>query len=272
MIKDCCPQVRAIAIFEALSTFDHEFLAEAGPSGSHQRDEYIQAMISRPLTAQTKKLGTTFVRSMTALTEIFNSDPPLPERISSSVAELFERSLMPEVIHGFLRNTNVKVWITHCEIYCAILDLLRYMIEGGFGGIMAVPLRRVEVSCGLKEWVWGRGEIVWVSEFGSEREREKEREEEQERKGRDMWRGQLRGGAEKPVGVVEKGEKGQEMGVEEVRCASAVPLKNLIMGLETHNGSLLELLDKVTFAPTVVKLNALSDGISQLVLGQVLGI
>lgn len=284
VIKDCCPQIRAIAIFEALSLFDREFLAEAGSgSGSRERDEFVQAMISKPINAQSRKLEASFVKSMSVLTEVFKSDCPFPSSsplssgsfsLSSDVAECFERSLMPEVIRGFLRNTNVKDWITHSEIYTAILDLLRYMFEGGFGDVvMDVPLRRVEKSCGLGEWMLGRGEIVWISEDESE---DKERED-REKKG-EISRGQLRGGAEKPVDdtrvyvhdtytPAECSETGKRR-----KSALAVPLKSLIMDLETHRGSLWEFLDRVSFTPTVVKLNMLCDGISQLLLGQVLGI
>ncbi len=282
MIKECCPQIRAIAVFEALSTFDHEFLLATGVGGGksqqlpvRQREEYIQAMITRAST-QSKKLEMTLVKCMDALTEVFKVDSfassPCSTStststvdISTNIAALFERSLMPEVIHAFLRNTTVKDWITHSETYCSILELLRYMTEGVVGGrVMAAGLRKIQRSCGLKEWMWGCGEIVWVEEGGdSVAEREKE-------KVMVMYRGQLKGGAEggsNPKIVERRAEQNDK---REGTRAAAAPLKSLMNGLETHRGSLLEFLAKVSFPSTVAKLNELCDGISYLVLGQVL--
>jgi hypothetical protein len=292
-------------------------------------------LISKPVGVQTKRLEGVFVKCMSVLVDVFTSSlssssskrsstkrktvslkKKTKKLLASSFPTHFERSLMPEIIHLYLSNTNVKDWITHSEMYTAILDLLRYMFEEGFGeGVMDVGLRRIERSCGLREWLLANnnkrgGEMMhmWVL-VREEMERAK-KEMERVRKG-GMSRGLLRGGAEeREEGLVdsgsaaavdvssstssvtttttttdkkEKNKKSEEVEVEtEVKkvmvirekgiAATMVPLKSLIMGLETQRTSLLEVLDKVTFMPTVVKLNMLCDGISQLVLGQVLGI
>ncbi|EKM84327.1 hypothetical protein AGABI1DRAFT_52221, partial [Agaricus bisporus var. burnettii JB137-S8] len=116
-------------------------------------------------------------KAMTVITEIFKTSDcqPFPSSSPSSIAlcfevvEFFEHSLLAEVIRAFLDSTNVRDWITHSTTYAVMLDLLRYMLEGGstsICGIMDVQLRRIERSCGLGEWILGRGEIDWVSEGG----------------------------------------------------------------------------------------------------------
>lgn len=275
IIHDCCPQVRAIAVFEALSAFDEAYLAEinGGPqTGNAEREYFIKDLVSKPIGSQARRFEAVFVKCMNVLIEVFTS--PSTSSHSSAFASQFERSLMPEVIHLYLENTNVKDWITHSDVYAVILDLLRYMFEAGFGeDVMDVELRKVGESKGVREWLLaGRGEMVgWVVRGGDEKAM---------KENGDMSRGMLKGGAEKAVDgapahvetsvvVIETNDK-EEMVKEYI--ATMEPLKTLIIGLETHRTSLLEVLDRVTFVPTVEKLNVLCDGISQLVLGQVLGI
>jgi len=180
----------------------------------------------------------------------------------------FEHSLMPEVVRFYLENTSVKDWITHSDLYTAILDLLRYMFEAGFGeGVLDVGLRRVDESQGLRKWLLvGEETMRWV----------RRTKDEKDVRGGEMSRGMLKGGAEGVISTrknetVSSAVMAAEVNEQEYAMMMG-PLKSLIMGLEMHRTSLLELLDKVMFMPTVEKLNVLCDGISQLVLGQVLGI
>lgn len=155
-------------------------------------------------------------------------------------------------------------------------------VVGGGGKVMAVGLRKIERSCGLKEWMWGCGEIVWVVDDDKKEQEEGGEEGSLNReKVEVVYRGQLRGGAEKvsspsATTTTTSNSKMVESKSEEVESdhkragGTAVPLKSLMNELETHRGSLLEFLAKVSFVPTVTKLNALCDGISYLVLGQVL--
>lgn len=275
IINDCCSRVRAIAVFEALSAFDEAYLAEV--NGGHkanyvEREAFIKDLISKPVGLQARRLEMVFVRCMNLLVDVFTCTPPSSSKFfSMTFVEHFEHSLMPEVVRFYLENTSVKDWITHSDSYTAILDLLRYMFEAGFGeGVLDVGLRRVDESQGLRKWLLvGEETMRWVRRV----------KDEKDVRGGEMSRGMLKGGAEGVVDAFSSTRKNETVSsavAAEVNnqdyAVMMGPLKSLIMGLEMHRTSLLELLDKVTFMPTVEKLNVLCDGISQLVLGQVLGI
>jgi len=255
-----------------LSAFDEAYLAEV--NGGHkadyvEREAFIRDLISKPVGSQARRLETVFVRCMNLLVDVFTCTPPSSSRFFSMIfVQHFEHSLMPEVVRFYLENTSVKDWITHSDLYTAILDLLRYMFEAGFGeGVLDVGLRRVDESQGLRKWLLvGEETMRWV----------RRTKDEKDVRGGEMSRGMLKGGAEGVISTrknetVSSAVMAAEVNEQEYAMMMG-PLKSLIMGLEMHRTSLLELLDKVTFMPTVEKLNVLCDGISQLVLGQVLGI
>jgi len=255
-----------------LSAFDEAYLAEV--NGGHkadyvEREAFIRDLISKPVGSQARRLEAVFVRCMNLLVDVFTCTPPSSSRFFSMIfVQHFEHSLMPEVVRFYLENTSVKDWITHSDLYTAILDLLRYMFEAGFGeGVLDVGLRRVDESQGLRKWLLvGEETMRWV----------RRTKDEKDVRGGEMSRGMLKGGAEGVISTrknetVSSAVMAAEVNEQEYAMMMG-PLKSLIMGLEMHRTSLLELLDKVTFMPTVEKLNVLCDGISQLVLGQVLGI
>jgi len=237
-----------------------------------EREAFIKDLISKPVGLQARRLEMVFVRCMNLLVDVFTCTPPSSSKFfSMTFVEHFEHSLMPEVVRFYLENTSVKDWITHSDSYTAILDLLRYMFEAGFGeGVLDVGLRRVDESQGLRKWLLvGEETMRWVRRV----------KDEKDVRGGEMSRGMLKGGAEGLVDAFSSTRKNETVSsavAAEVNnqdyAVMMGPLKSLIMGLEMHRTSLLELLDKVTFMPTVEKLNVLCDGISQLVLGQVLGI
>lgn len=234
-----------------------------------EREAFIRDLISKPVGSQARRLEAVFVRCMNLLVDVFTCTPPSSSRFFSMIfVQHFEHSLMPEVVRFYLENTSVKDWITHSDLYTAILDLLRYMFEAGFGeGVLDVGLRRVDESQGLRKWLLvGEETMRWV----------RRTKDEKDVRGGEMSRGMLKGGAEGVISTrknetVSSAVMAAEVNEQEYAMMMG-PLKSLIMGLEMHRTSLLELLDKVTFLPTVEKLNVLCDGISQLVLGQVLGI
>lgn len=223
-------------------------------------------------------------KAMTVITEIFKTSDcqPFPSSSPSSIAlcfevvEFFEHSLLAEVIRAFLDSTNVRDWITHSTTYAVMLDLLRYMLEGGstsICGIMDVQLRRIERSCGLGEWILGRGEIDWVSEGGVGKERVRQEDRDNKQKKGETFRGQLRGGEEKHNALASfHANTTVKMDERKHDVAFAIPLKDLIPGLEKYRKSLWELSARITLASTVEKLNMLCDRISQLVLSQVIGV
>jgi hypothetical protein len=183
---------------------------------------------------------------------------------------------MPEVIRAFLDSTNVKDWITHSGTYAVMLDLLRYMLEGGstsICGVMDVQLRKIEKSCGLGEWMLGRGEIDWAAEGEVAKERKRQEDRDDKQKKGEMSRGQLRGGEEKYNASVSF-HANTTLRADERKpdVVFATPLKDLIPALEKFRKSLWELSARMAFPSTVEKLNMLCDRISQLALSQVIGV
>ncbi|KDR85912.1 hypothetical protein GALMADRAFT_235069 [Galerina marginata CBS 339.88] len=229
-VRNCCPDIRAIAIFEALSSFDHIYATEAGfagKGGKQQRQAYIKLLISKADKSM-RTFEDAFVRTLRILCswmQVSSPDDASEEErrgLHPSVSILFSNSYLPEVMHGFLSNNNVRDWVAHSETYSVVLDTLRRMFDCGLSPVLMEPLRHIDQSCGLQGLVWDEGSITW------------------------------------------------EMDKNNVPVRSA-PLSELVRQLEAHRGPLRALAGKVQFSSTVEKVNNLCDGISYLLLQQVVG-
>lgn len=224
VVKNCCPEVQAIAIFEVLSSFDVEFATEAGlaSQGSREaRQEYVRSVITKP-DKNTRRFEASFVKALRTLCSWLQGSGFETESPHPTVQRIFSVSYLPEVIRIFLSNNNVRDWVAHSETYLCILEVLRRMVDSGLSDILTEPLRAIEQSCGLQHWIWDLGSITW--KCGSRN--------------------------------------------EPVRLA---PLQDLVKQLEAHRRPLMALAAKVQFPATVEKVNSLCDGISYLLLQQVVG-
>ncbi|KAF8167212.1 hypothetical protein B0H34DRAFT_791971 [Crassisporium funariophilum] len=219
-VRNCCPDVRAIAIFEALSSFDQTFATEAGfagVNGKQQRQAYIKLLISKADKSM-RKFEDAFVRILRLLCSWLqaSSDDEKGRALHPAVARLFTASFLPEVLQGFMSNNNVRDWIAHSETYIVVLETLRRMFDCGLSSVLTDPLHHVDQSCGLQRWVWDQGSITWEP-------------------------------------------------------AQSLPLCDLVKQLEAHRRPLRALGEKVQFSATLEKVNSLCDGISYLLLQQVVG-
>lgn len=88
-------------------------------------------------------------------------------------------SQLPDLLGSLLRNDSVMDWIVRIDVYSAMLALLRRMADCEltlevhlsifYCGTRLLTLRQVLTaprhemarSCGLEDWMWGDGEIVW---------------------------------------------------------------------------------------------------------------
>jgi hypothetical protein len=235
--------VRAVAIFEALSSFDSIFASEAGftasvHTGSKQhRQAYIKLLISKA-DKQMRKFEDALVRTLRILciwlqaptrTAASRSDDDDEEgggggvELHPSIARLFSASYLPEVIHAFLRNNNMRDWVAHSDTYIAILDTLRRMSDSqSMSAFLAQPIPHVDRSPGLQKLVWDQGAISYELD-------------------------------------------------EEGMMLESFPLRDVVKQLEAYRRPLRSLLDKIQFEATVEKVNNLCDGISYLMLQQVVG-
>jgi hypothetical protein len=184
----------------------------------------------------------------------------------ASVPRLFMSSMLLEVVHVFLGNTNVRDWVAHAETYLAILDLLRRMLDVSsastappdaaspvsagvltpaassapapapwadtltLAAVLRAPMRRIESGGGLRRAVWGDASVRYEDLSA--------------------------GGSASAATATAEGRHS---------------LCDLVQHLEAHRRPLMALAAKITFAATVEKVNNLCDGISYLLLQQVVG-
>jgi len=257
-VRNCCYNVRAVAIFEALNIFDHVFATEAGfttsvdgidsddphrsfHSGRQQREAYIKLLISKADKSM-RKFEDAFVRTLKVICGWLQFSPEVefdaddvrspafgnPSYLNGSIPHLLLASYLPEVIHTFLSNNNVRDWIAHSDTYIIILDTLRWISDfPTLSNVLNRPLPSVQRNCTLRQWATGQGVINFL---------------------------RVPNHVNKPVVAVE---------VE--------PIGDLIKKLEMHRSGLRAFAAKVQFEATLDKVNMLCDGITYLLLQQVVG-
>jgi hypothetical protein len=253
-----------LVIFETLNVFDHIFAAEAGfaptttsttadgvdpdphssfHSGRQQRAAYIKLLISK-VDKSMRKFEDAFVRTLKVICSWLQFSPEEgfdagdetspaynnPSYLNDSIPHLLLASYLPEVIHAFLSNNNVRDWIAHSDAYNMILETLRWMSNfPSLSNVLNLPLPPVQRNCSLKQWATGEGTmnfLVYPPPPGSH--------------------------SKKSVVDVES-------------------IGDLIKKLEMHRSGLRAFAAKVQFEATLDKVNMLCDGISYLLLQQLVG-
>lgn len=252
-----------MVIFESLNVFDHIFAAEAGfaptttsadgvdpdPHGSfntgrQQREAYIKLLISKAADKSMRKFEDAFIRTLKVICSWLQYTPPPEEKgffdaggddetfsafnspsyLNDDIPHLLLASYLPEVIHTFLSNNNVRDWIAHSDTYNMILETLRWMSNfPSLSNVLNLPLPPVQRNCTLKQWATGQGTMNFL-------------------------------GYPPPTTTTSK---------------VVEPIGDLIKKLEMHRSGLRAFAAKVQFEATLDKVNALCDGISYLLLQQV---
>ncbi|CAL1694625.1 unnamed protein product [Somion occarium] len=84
-----------------------------------------------------------------------------------SIAALISLSQLPDLLGRLLRNDSVTDWIARSDLYQSMLALLRRMADYELT-LQALVNTRFEMkkSCGLEEWMWQDGDIVWERSDG----------------------------------------------------------------------------------------------------------
>lgn len=201
-VLDCCAEGRAIAIFEALGGFDRQYIVEqsaaksraaafaksaqklcsVGPGGTgygmssygiQPNDKAHKLKASQPASSTWED---TILQSLKTLIDLLPApycDNPksfdlLPH---PSIGHLISLSQLPIVLASLLRNDSVTDWISRKDIYNAMLSLLRRMADSELT-IRCLIDQRCEAltSCGIQEWMWQTGGIVWNQGPSSELE------------------------------------------------------------------------------------------------------
>ena len=256
-----------MVIFEALNIFDHIFATEAGftptttttadgvdpdphgsfHSGRQQREAYIKLLISKADKSM-RKFEDAFVRTLKVICSWLQFSPEFdvdddetspafenPSYLNASIPHLLLASYLPEVIHTFLSNNNVRDWIAHSDTYNMILETLRWMSNfPTLSHVLNLPLPPVQRNCSLKQWATGQGVMKFL-------------------------------GYPPPPLTPTANHAKKPLVVE------AEPIGDLIKKLEMHRSGLRAFAAKVQFEATLDKVNMLCDGISYLLLQQVVG-
>ncbi|RDX42971.1 hypothetical protein OH76DRAFT_1410606 [Lentinus brumalis] len=93
----------------------------------------------------------------------YADDPKIYDMLPhDSIGALLSLSQLPELLGSLLRNDSVTDWITRIDVYHAMLALLRRMADCELTLEVLVGTRwEISKSCGLEDWMWGDGSIVW---------------------------------------------------------------------------------------------------------------
>lgn len=171
-INTCCPEGRAIAVFETLVSFDDGYREHArimGSGGRAARQEFNDLVASRTVssTAEWEKM---IVGAMKTL-EVFLRNPDEEDenyKPHPSMKHLFLMSGLPEVMESLLGNRNVSDWVAHSDVYCAMLSTLKCMSNSGLSDLLKDPLPVINQSDGIGSWMRGHGKITWESSSGKD--------------------------------------------------------------------------------------------------------
>ncbi|OCH95740.1 hypothetical protein OBBRIDRAFT_744889 [Obba rivulosa] len=96
----------------------------------------------------------------------YSESPQMYDMIPhQTIAALLGASQLPELLGILLRNDSVTDWAARITVYYAMLSLLRRLADCEVTiEVLTGPRWELEKSCGLEEWMWGEGDIVWSSD------------------------------------------------------------------------------------------------------------
>ncbi|EMD42244.1 hypothetical protein CERSUDRAFT_147934, partial [Gelatoporia subvermispora B] len=96
----------------------------------------------------------------------YSGSPQIYDMIPhQSIATLLKTSQLPVLLGALLRNDSVTDWATRIDVHYGMLSLLRRLADCEVTIEVLTGVRwEMEKSCGLEEWMWDEGDIVWASE------------------------------------------------------------------------------------------------------------
>ena len=195
-IMQCCAEMRAIAIFEVLGSFDRQFLGErakvhsralaavarnnsahkgntVGPGGTGYGTGSGGSKSKAPSTNSkvedvASRWDRIVVHALATLTELlpapYSDDPQVYDILPhASIGHLLSLSQLPVLLADLLRNDSVTDWISRKETYNVMLSLLRRMADNELTIQCLIGQRwEMDKSCDLECWMWEDGEITWT--------------------------------------------------------------------------------------------------------------
>ena len=131
------------------------------PANSKQKKaaDHWDTVISRVLNILTSLLPAPYAED----TKVYDMLP------NGSIGHLISLSQIPTLLADLLRNDSVTDWISRKDIYYAMLSLLRRMADCELTIHSLIAQRwEVETTCGLADWMWNDGEIIWKKDSDGE--------------------------------------------------------------------------------------------------------
>lgn len=135
-VEDCCPGIRAIGAFDALSDFCNAF---AMALRTHQDGDYSHNYIKtfmRRKDASIRRFEHAFVNTLRTLPRHLR---PLSAELHPPMAHIVATSRLPQVMHDYLEHEDVCDWMLHSNTYQAILDALKELPACGLNTIFSEP-------------------------------------------------------------------------------------------------------------------------------------
>ncbi|KAI0368884.1 hypothetical protein BV20DRAFT_968673 [Pilatotrama ljubarskyi] len=82
-----------------------------------------------------------------------------------AIGSLLLLSQLPDLLATLLRNDSVTDWISRIDVYHSVFSLLRRMADCELTlEVLVGPRWEMSRSCGLEDWMWGDGEIIWETD------------------------------------------------------------------------------------------------------------
>ncbi|KAF8323801.1 hypothetical protein DL93DRAFT_2123554 [Clavulina sp. PMI_390] len=192
----CCADVRAIALFEALSALDRNHLGSKGDPGSskpstkkgknavtttgkggtgygvasrygphahHRLSDPESSMHENPAHSNGLEPNIFVVRTFELTSQL------LPKSSSEEVYDLLpnpiicpllQLSYLPEILRELLRNDSVEEWSRQSQTYQAMIELLQRLADSELSvELLTMQSWEKRTSAGLDEFVWGTGPL-----------------------------------------------------------------------------------------------------------------
>lgn len=196
---------------------------------------------------------------------------------------LITRSLLPSVFYAFLQNRNVGDWLKHSEIYVLILEVLKQLVDNGLRKVLDEPI--VALLQGDYDEDTSQAPSHWKFKAQNPRGHSAGSTSESSSGAEDSTGSTSESDKDTETDATSPNESAEEDGGDddyylEKRKAWAAgrvapsarsprSIKAVVAKLEEHRSPLMEFGRSVMFPATREKVNCLCDGISYLVLQQV---
>ena len=135
-MENCCPGIRAIAAFDALSDFNCAFAAALQEHQLVSQPHGCIDMLIRGKDPSTRRFERSLIDTLHKLPGLLR---PLSAELHPPIASLVFASYLPQVMYSYLKREDIGDWVMHSEAYLAILEALREFPTCGLSSVSSEP-------------------------------------------------------------------------------------------------------------------------------------